>query len=189
MRRYLKHIIRYYTISYFEMSRESSRDFWGIWWTPISFIILCSVLAFLFLPRSDTSDLENFLYVYIGFTIWMTLNKGVMTSCSLMPSKMNVYFQNNITFAEAIVICSLKCLFVLLTNLPFIFIISLFNNNNNYLGWISGVLLLLGLLIGLLFGIFLFVSIICAIYKKARRVGDAWYAFYVFRVTSILATW
>lgn len=116
------------TISYLELRQENFRDLFGVWWIPLSYLILCSVLAILFIPRAEQNLLGSLLYVYSGFSIWMSINKNISSSVGFFPGKINHYFQNNLRFTDAFVIHSIKSNYILVLNAPFILVLVILNN-------------------------------------------------------------
>ena len=106
---------RYIRMALFEVKQETARDLFGLWWTPISYIILCWVLSVLFVT-GDQTPLEAFQYVYVGFVIWQTINKAVIGAVTFLPARLTYYLQNNLSFFEAFVVNGIKTLFLVILN-------------------------------------------------------------------------
>ena len=160
---YLSMIKRYTKIANIEMDQETRRDFLGVLWLPISYIILCYVLTAVFMTgRGDT--LDQFAYVYSGFIFWMTLNKAVMVATTFLPGKLNHYFQNNVRFSEAYLITALKSIYIIVLNIPFLLVILLYKGNLNIL-WVVQLIIMLIMLFIFLVSVTWIVSVLCAVYK------------------------
>ena len=161
---FISMIRRYIKITNIEMDQETRRDFLGIVWLPLSYIILCYVLAAVFMP-GDGDTIDQFTYVYSGFIFWMTLNKAIMASTTFLPGRLNHYFQNNIRFFEAYFISGLKSLYIIGINIPFLFLLILYKGNLNIL-WLFQLIILLIILTVFLISIAWIISVLCVLYKS-----------------------
>lgn len=154
---------RYIRIAFFEVKQETGRDLFGLWWTPISYIILCWVLSVLFVT-GDQTPLEAFQYVYVGFVIWQTINKAVIGAVTFLPARLTYYLQNNLSFFEAFVVNGIKTLFLVILNLPFIFLLLIYEMKFSPI-WFALVSYQLIMLLAFAMATSWVVAALCVVYK------------------------
>lgn len=100
LRQIVSKTIRLFLIVYFENKSAYQRTKIGLLWVPLSTMAFVLTLTLVFGPKDDPDPSKFFLYVFIGYTLWIFILDSITQSANIIQGQIDFANHNKMSLVD-----------------------------------------------------------------------------------------